>query len=65
MKHIKVYKNLELEETLEEFGMTKSQAHTLGAVVRSVIGDVINDRKKDEIRFRIKGIDYELKLESK
>lgn len=52
-----------LEKEIEELGMTEKQARVLGAVVRGVIGDILNDRTGDTIRFATNGQVYKLTLE--
>ena len=52
-----------LEKEIEELGMTEKQARVLGAVVRGVIGDILNDRTGDTIRFATNGQVYKLILE--
>lgn len=52
-----------LEKEIEELGMTEKQARVLGAVVRGVIGDILNDRTGDTIRFATNGQVYKLALE--
>ncbi len=63
MKKINVKIVSQLEEEIESLGATSTQARVIGGAVRGVIGDVINERKGDTIRFMTNGNKYKLTLE--
>lgn len=63
MKKIKINYVSRLEKEIEELGMTDKQARVFGAVVRGLMGDILNSRTGDTIRFRIDGQTYNLTLE--
>lgn len=63
MKKINVKIVSQLEEEIESLGATSTQARVIGGSVRGVIGDVINERKGDTIRFMTNGNKYKLTLE--
>ncbi len=63
MKKIKVNYVSQIEEELEAIGATPAQARVIGGVMRGVAGDVMNERKGDVIKFRVKGNEYTLTLE--
>lgn len=60
---IKVKEESKIEAGLKELGATHKQATLIGAAVRSIAGDIMNGRKKDEIILKINGITYYLTLE--
>lgn len=59
---IKVNKESQIEEEIETLGATKAQAQVLGAVIRGIVADVMNDRKGDVIEFMKSGNKYKLTL---
>ena len=50
-----------IEGVIEWSGATPKQARTIGAVVRSVSGDILN-RRNDDIRFSVNGQVWHLTL---
>ena len=58
---IKVLKPSMVEEEIEVLGATPKQARTIGAVVRSISGDILN-RRNDDIRFSVNGQVWHLTL---
>ena len=62
MKRIKVIEQTNIEGDLEQMGATTKQARVIGAVVRGVASDIMNERN-DKITFRLDGINYNLTLE--
>lgn len=50
-----------IEEQLRTIGATDPQARVIGAVMRGVAADIINERA-DEIRFACHGVKYKLTL---
>lgn len=61
MKHIKVKTATNIEADLEQLGAKPRQARVIGAVIRGVAADLINERE-DTIRFACHGVRYTLKL---
>lgn len=58
---IKVKTNNSIEDELCNMGVKLSHARTIGAVMRGVAGDIINERN-DEITFCVKGVIYKLTI---
>lgn len=52
-----------IETELEEIGATHTQARVIGAVMRGVAGNILNDRVRDEIVFATNGKKYKITLE--
>ena len=63
MKKIKVYRQSDLEDELElMFGLSRSNARTLGAIMRGVAGDIIRGVKQSEIRAGFNGEVYKINI---
>ena len=61
MKRIKVIEQTNIEGDLEQMGATTKQARVIGAVVRGVASDIMNERN-DSIMFCVNGVEYLLTL---
>lgn len=59
---IKIKETASIEGELENLGATEKQARVIGAVMRGVASDIINERS-DKITFRLNGINYNLTLD--
>lgn len=63
MKKIKVHVADGIEGELQEMGATYTQARVIGAVMRGIAGNILNDRARDEVVFATNGKKYRLTLE--
>lgn len=59
---IKVRENDKIEETLEAIGAKPKQARVIGAAMRGIAGDILNERSSDTIRLCVNGVKYVLVL---
>lgn len=59
---IKVNKASQIEEEIETLGATSTQARVIGAVVRGIVADILNERDGDVIEFMENGNKYKLTL---
>ena len=62
MGKINVKEPSDIEGDLVRLGANETQARVIGAVVRGVASDIMNERS-DKITFRLNGINYNLTLE--
>ena len=62
MGKINVKEPSDIEGDLVKLGASETQARVIGAVLRGVASDIINERS-DKITFRLNGINYNLTLE--
>ena len=61
MGRIKITEPSDIEGDLVRLGATDKQARVIGAVVRGVASDILNERN-DQIRFKVNGVEYLLTL---
>ena len=59
---IKIKETTSIEGELEKLGATEKQARVIGAVMRGIASDIMNERS-DKIAFRLDGINYNLTLD--
>lgn len=62
MGKINVKEPSDIEGDLLKLGASETQARVIGAVLRGVASDIINERS-DKITFRLNGVNYNLTLE--
>lgn len=62
MGKINVKEPSDIEGDLVKLGASETQARVIGAVLRGVASDIMNERS-DKITFRLNGINYNLTLE--
>lgn len=62
MRKIKVFDYDGIEGELKQIGASDAQARVIGAVMRGVASDILNERN-DKIAFRLNGVNYNLTLE--
>lgn len=62
MGKINVKEPSDIEGDLVKLGASETQARVIGAVLRGVASDILNERS-DKIAFRLNGINYNLTLE--
>lgn len=62
MGKINVKEPSDIEGDLVKLGASETQARVIGAVLRGVASDILNERS-DKITFRLNGINYNLTLE--
>jgi hypothetical protein len=59
---IKVRESDKIEDAIESIGAKHGQARVIGAVMRGIAGDILNERGSDTIRLCVNGVKYVLVL---